>query len=129
MTIYKTIAFILLAIMIVCMGAVIGTGIQKKSGTSPSVIPHQWYARFLLVFTIAFIVFIEIGVRTRGGIVSADPLFWIHIVCASIFLILLILMNFFFSGEQSAHHALLAYIAAGTFGGMVATGIPLLLRL
>ena len=127
--IYKTIAFILLAIMVICMGAVIGTGIQKKSGTSPSVIPHQWYARFLLMFTIIFIVFIEMGVRTRGGIVSGDPLFWIHLVCASTFLILLVLMNFFFSGEQSIHHALLGYITATAFGGMIATGIPLLLRL
>lgn len=128
MILYKVIAFIILAGMVVCMSAVITTGIQNKNGT-PSTLPHQFYARYLLALTIAFVLFIEIGVRIRGGIVAADALFWIHIACASAFLILIVLLNFFFSGEQSTHHAILAYATAALFGGMATTGAILLARL
>lgn len=123
--IYKVAIFALLALMSYILFLVATSGrLSREIGDSGV---HRLFATMLLILTVAFVVMIEVGVRMRGG-AKTDALFWTHLCFAIPYFLLLVGMNFWFTGEKSQHHALLGTISFILYGGMLATGIPLVLR-
>lgn len=125
----KIIIFFLLGLMVINMGFLIVSG-RKATRSLPTPIAHKRGARVLLGITLVLIGVIERGVSSRGGLQHLDELFFIHVTVATMFLFLLILINFWLTGEKHPPlHGLLAYAALLMFAGMLITGIPLVLRL
>ena len=97
--------------------------VEKKSSEE-----HVWLARALIFFSLLLVASIEVNVRMRGGL-HLSTLFDIHLCFALGFLLVLLLLNFWATGEKSANHATLGCFLAILFCGMASTGICLILKM
>lgn len=124
----KIIIFTLLSLTVITMGFLIFSG-RKATRSLPSPTAHKWGARILLIITLILVGVIEIGVHTRKELQHLDGLFFVHLLFAIPFFFLIIIVNLWLTGEKSPFHGMWAYALLVLFIGMIATGIPLVLRL
>ncbi len=127
--IFKAITLLLLVCEDYLMVRVVLTGRANVINRTPqSVHVHKKQATFLLLLLIVVLLIVEVGVRLRGGLPS-DLIFRVHLAFAISFMADLGLMYFWLTGERSALHTPLSYLAIALLGAINGTSIPLTLRL
>ncbi len=102
----------------------------KISTHSKSVIrPHKILAGVLLVTILVSVCFIEGMLHISGSRIARDVLFLVHIWCATLFLIGVVLLNWFMNGQRNKkHHALVAYITFALGIVTAGTALPIVAR-
>jgi hypothetical protein len=126
----KILLFSVLVILTVYMARQIHLGIMVAKRKRWFVGKHRRSGRMFFLLMILTFSAIEIGVRLNGGVEHVDMLFRIHVAVSTLFILSLMLLNWFFTGlNRRRMHKKIAYLSLILFLGMIGTAIPIILRL
>lgn len=92
---------------------------------------HKSYGRLLLWFLLGFSVLLEVFLRFTGKRPLMDGLMIFHVVCAVLFLLGVVALNYPFSGMKSPPrtHRRLAYITLVFAISTLITALPIIMRM
>lgn len=90
---------------------------------------HKWFARITLWVMIIAVLLIEAWIRFTPHQAKKDWVFYTHLSGAVVFLTCLVMLLTRFNGNRSKQHKGIAYISLVAFIVIVATAIPMILRI
>ena len=89
---------------------------------------HRIWTNRTLTFLVVLVLVIEGAVRLASPVLDQAYIFYVHLVFVVIFLPTFIAARFRYTGlKNKSWHRCLAYACCGSFVGVMATGVPLIL--